>query len=200
MDLIVATPGRLIDLFEEDQDLCDLSEISFFVLDEADRMLDQGFEESIKKIFAKLPSAKQTVMFSATWPLSIEKMAKNYLNDPVKIIVGSLDLSANTDIEQRVTVLEPREKEKKLLELLKEYHNGKNRILVFALYKKEAVRLFELLRQRNYNVAAIHGNLNQSERSKYIIINEIIGIISIGTNANINSHRCSCARNRYSGC
>jgi ATP-dependent RNA helicase DBP3 len=61
------TPGRLIDLFEEDSNLCDLSDIGFLVLDEADRMLDQGFEEAIKNIISKLPKVRQTVMFSATW-------------------------------------------------------------------------------------------------------------------------------------
>jgi ATP-dependent RNA helicase DBP3 len=82
---IIATPGRLIDLFESDSSLCDLSSISYLVLDEADRMLDAGFEDSIKKIIAKLPAKRQTVMFSATWPSSIQKMAMAYLNNPVKV-------------------------------------------------------------------------------------------------------------------
>ena len=82
---IIATPGRLIDLFETDSNLCDLSAISYLVLDEADRMLDAGFEDSIKKIIAKLPVKRQTVMFSATWPSSIQKMAMTYLNNPVKV-------------------------------------------------------------------------------------------------------------------
>lgn len=85
-DAIIATPGRLIDLFEENSSLCDLSQVSYLVLDEADRMLDAGFEEAIKKIIAKLTSSsRQTVMFSATWPTSIQKMAMTYLKNPVKV-------------------------------------------------------------------------------------------------------------------
>ena len=149
MDVIIATPGRLIDLFEQDEELCDLSKVSYLVLDEADRMLDAGFEDAIKKIINKLPPKRQTVMFSATWPNSIQKMASTYLTDPYKITVGSTDLSANSSIEQRVEVLDPTQKESRLLSLLKDYHKSRsNRILIFALYKKEAARLgmfFQLL-------------------------------------------------------
>ena len=172
MNVIVATPGRLIDLFEEDASLCDLSEVKYLVLDEADRMLDIGFEEAIKKIVARLPASsvgRQTVMFSATWPQSIQKMAMAYLKAPVKVTIGSTDLSANASIEQRVEVLDPMAKESRLLQLLKDYHKSRtNRILIFALYKKEASRLEMTLKRNGYNVCAIHGDLSQHQRSASI--------------------------------
>ncbi|KAJ1342030.1 hypothetical protein BSLG_003435 [Batrachochytrium salamandrivorans] len=147
MHVIVATPGRLIDLFEEDSTICDLSQVTYLVLDEADRMLDIGFEEAIKKIVARLPTSaqgRQTVMFSATWPQTIQRMAMMYLNDPVKVTVGSTDLSANISIEQRVEVLDPMAK------------------------KLEASRLEQLVRRNGYNVAAIHGDLSQIQRTAAI--------------------------------
>ncbi|KAH6595157.1 hypothetical protein BASA61_003856 [Batrachochytrium salamandrivorans] len=172
MHVIVATPGRLIDLFEEDSTICDLSQVTYLVLDEADRMLDIGFEEAIKKIVARLPTSaqgRQTVMFSATWPQTIQRMAMMYLNDPVKVTVGSTDLSANISIEQRVEVLDPMAKETRLLQLLKDYHKSRtNRVLIFALYKKEASRLEQLVRRNGYNVAAIHGDLSQIQRTAAI--------------------------------
>lgn len=172
MNTIVATPGRLIDLFEEDSKICDLSQVKYLVLDEADRMLDQGFEEAIKTIIGRLPTCaegRQTVMFSATWPTSIQKMAMTYLKSPIKITVGSTDLSANTSIEQRVEVLDPFAKEARLIELLKDYHKSKkNRILIFALYKKEAARLEAMIKRQGYKAAALHGDLSQEQRSAAI--------------------------------
>ncbi|KAJ3000378.1 RNA-dependent ATPase [Globomyces sp. JEL0801] len=131
-------------------------------------MLDAGFEDAIKKIIAKLPTAKrQTVMFSATWPPTIQKMAMTYLTNPIKITVGSTDLSANKSIEQRVEVMDPNSKETRLLQLLKDYHKSrKNRILIFALYKKEAARLDQFVRRQGYKVGAIHGDMTQHDRTR----------------------------------
>lgn len=167
--VIVATPGRLLDLIETDR-ACDLSLIEYFVLDEADRMLDFGFEEAIRKIVSYLPvDNRQTVMFSATWPTTIQTMASTFLKNPVHVTVGSLELSANMSIEQRVEVLDPYAKESRLLALLKNYHSSrKNRILIFALYKKEAARLEAFLKRNGYTVGAIHGDLVQSQRTSAI--------------------------------
>ncbi|KAJ3157209.1 RNA-dependent ATPase [Geranomyces variabilis] len=167
-NVIVATPGRLLDLVEEDNAECDLSDVSYFVLDEADRMLDLGFEVAIKKIITHLtyPQQRQTVMFSATWPQAIQKIANQYLINAVKVTVGSTDLSANKSIEQRVEVIDPYAKESRLLELLKLYHKSRtNRILIFALYKKEAARLEQFLQRNGFTVAAIHGDLTQQQRT-----------------------------------
>lgn len=93
----------------------------------------------------------------------------SYLNNPVKVTVGSTDLSANVRIEQRVEVLDPQAKESRLIKLLKDYHSSrKNRILIFALYKKEASRLEALIKRNGYKAAAIHGDLSQQQRSAAI--------------------------------
>ncbi|KAI8853375.1 P-loop containing nucleoside triphosphate hydrolase protein [Chytridium lagenaria] len=135
-DVVVATPGRLMDLVSEG--CCDLSDVGYFVLDEADRMLDKGFEPEIKKIAAELKrSDLQTVMFSATWPPEVRKLSDQYLKNPVHITIGSQDLSANISITQIVEVIEPMKKRTRLLALLSDYHKSrKNKIIIFGLYKK----------------------------------------------------------------
>ncbi|WVN87044.1 ATP-dependent RNA helicase DBP3 [Cryptococcus depauperatus CBS 7841] len=173
--IVVGTPGRLLDL--TDQGELDLSSISYLVLDEADRMLDAGFENDIRKIIAHTPdhsAGRQTVMFSATWPESVRRLASSFLNDPVRITVGSDELSANKRIEQFVEVLDsPRDKDARLIHHLrshlKAYPNSAaspTRILVFALYKKEAQRLEYTIRRGGYAVGALHGDMTQDARFK----------------------------------
>lgn len=119
-------------------------------------MLDLGFEKDIRRIISQIPpkDKRHTLMFSATWPQSIQNLANEFLNDPVKVTIGSegkfttsffsnlyKDLSANHRVTQIVEVVSPFDKDKRLEALLKEYHKSrKNRILIFALYKKEASR------------------------------------------------------------
>jgi len=141
------------------------------VLDEADRMLDKGFEEAIRSIIGMcLPlSHRQTALFSATWPDSIRKLAAEFLNDPVRITIGSEDLTANARVKQVVEVLEQHQKEKRLLQLLNEYHQPAkgelNRILIFALYKKEADRIEQLLKRNGWSCDSIHGDKSQDART-----------------------------------
>ncbi|RAL59407.1 hypothetical protein DID88_006895 [Monilinia fructigena] len=145
-DIVVATPGRLNDLIN--QGCADLSKARYVVLDEADRMLDKGFEEEIRKIINTTPSLgkRQTLMFTATWPESVRELAATFMTSPVKIAIGDNptgDLRANSRIVQKVEVVEPRDKEYRLMQLLKQYQSGSqkdDRILVFCLYKKEATR------------------------------------------------------------
>jgi len=161
--ILIATPGRLLDLINEGA--CDISNVNFLVLDEADRMLDNGFEQDIRKIISNTRSDRQTVMFSATWPQSIQKLAHEFLKNPIHITIGSAELHANENIKQIVEVIDPKQKESRLIDLLKKYHKSrKNRVLVFALYKKEAVRLENFLQRRGYNVASIHGDKSQEQR------------------------------------
>jgi ATP-dependent RNA helicase DBP3 len=165
VQIVIATPGRLLDLFNDSK--CGLSNVSFFVLDEADRMLDLGFEPDIRRIAAELAKKRQTVMFSATWPESIRKLAADYLNNPVKVTVGSENLSANLAVTQIVEVIDNREKDKRLLQLLDKYHKTrKNKVLVFALYKKEASRLENFLQNRGFSVVSIHGDMTQIARNQ----------------------------------
>ncbi|KAK9460349.1 P-loop containing nucleoside triphosphate hydrolase protein [Lipomyces oligophaga] len=170
--IIVATPGRLIDLVNDE--VIDLGAISYLVLDEADRMLEKGFEQDIKRVMSATDKSKRkTVMFTATWPPSVRDLASSYLSDPVKVMIGDREseLKANSRIEQIVEVVDPREKENRLLQVLKQYipnprqHQKDNKILIFALYKKEASRVEQMLTRRGYNIAAIHGDLSQVQRT-----------------------------------
>lgn len=182
VDCLVATPGRLKDLINEGN--CDLSEISQLVLDEADRMLDMGFEEDVRYIISQCKSkdnGRQTAMFSATWPAAIQQIAGEYMNDPVRVYVGfeaivgsngdnMIDdsLSANKRVTQIVEVIEDRAREAQLRKLLQKYQTGKNkndRVLVFALYKKEAERLEYTMRRWGLDVCSIHGNKQQAART-----------------------------------
>lgn len=190
--VVIGTPGRLVDFLRED--ILKISELEYFVLDEADRMLDLGFEPDIKEIVAAIPEKRQTVMFSATWPNSIQKMASKYLTEPVKIYVkataGDENCSdsennsgaggdnnddsppsqqkASTRVHQIVQVVkDPFARDPILLELLKKYHSSrKNRILVFVLYKKEADRIERLLKSARWQCVSIHGDKPQRERTE----------------------------------
>ncbi|KAF9037019.1 P-loop containing nucleoside triphosphate hydrolase protein [Rhodocollybia butyracea] len=169
--IIVGTPGRILDLMSEGA--CDLSGVDFLVLDEADRMLDKGFENDIRKIISntKPQAERQTLMFSATWPEAVRKLASTFQNDPIRVTVGSDDLTANSHVEQVVEVLDDsRGKDSRLLKHLRAIGHKKistdadARILVFALYKAEASRVESMLRREGYAVGALHGDLSQNNR------------------------------------
>jgi len=182
VDIIVATPGRLKDFLSDGT--VSLAAVQFAVLDEADRMLDKGFEDDIKQILGECleRNRRQTLMFTATWPASVRKLAESFMVDPVKITIGGkkasdsedggtggMELRANPRISQTVEVVEPRDKEWRLLRLLKEAQQGggkKDRILVFCLYKKEASRVEGFLRGKGIQVASIHGDLRQEQRTQ----------------------------------
>ncbi|KAF2012335.1 DEAD-domain-containing protein [Aaosphaeria arxii CBS 175.79] len=167
--IVVATPGRLNDLIGDG--LADISKAEYVVLDEADRMLDKGFEEAIRQIIQCTPSKRQTLMFTATWPESVRKLASTFMQSPVKINIGENttgELRANVRIKQIVEVMDGKDKNFRLLQALKQYQSGKNkddRILVFCLYKKEATRVEDFIRQRGFRVAGIHGDLSQEKRT-----------------------------------
>jgi len=164
VEVVVATPGRLIDLINEG--VCDLSQVSYLVLDEADRMLDQGFERDIRAIVGQTHTARQTALFSATWPDSVRELAHSFLTKPIKVTIGSDDLAAGTRIKQIVEVVEDRAREGKLTQLLKKYHSDrKNRILIFVLYKKEAARIEQNLTRGGWKATSIHGDKSQEGRT-----------------------------------
>ncbi|KAJ9101231.1 RNA-dependent ATPase [Naganishia friedmannii] len=171
--VVVGTPGRILDLANSGD--VDFSNVKYLVLDEADRMLDQGFENDIRQIIAFCPKkteGRQTLMFSATWPESVRRLASTFLTRPMHVTVGSDELTANKRITQVVEVFEnPREKEGRLLAHLRDFFKSfpKNspvpaRILVFALYKKEATRLEQTIKRAGYSVAGLHGDLGQEAR------------------------------------
>lgn len=169
VDIIVATPGRLQDLVKEG--LCTLHKVSFVVLDEADRMLDLGFEEAVRALVGQTAKSRQTIMFSATWPAAVDQLAKEFMRGhPMKVIVGSQDLAANHAVTQLIEVIDTTLRDARLIDLLKKYHKSeRNRILVFVLYKKEAARVENMLQRRGWNVSAVHGDKGQFDRNKAVM-------------------------------
>merc|ERR1711962_1564383 len=167
VDVVVATPGRLIDLMQEG--CLTLSQVSYLVLDEADRMLDQGFERDIRQIVGETHKERQTALFSATWPDSVRELAHSFLIRPIKVTIGSEDLAAGTRITQIVEVVEDRAREGLLQKLLNKYHSSrKNRVLIFVLYKKEAARVEENLKRAGWNAVSIHGDKSQEGRTQAV--------------------------------
>ncbi|XP_060207723.1 DEAD-box ATP-dependent RNA helicase 5 isoform X3 [Lycium barbarum] len=165
-DIVIGTPGRLQDLME--MGVCNLKEVSFVVLDEADRMLDLGFEPAVRAILSQTCSVRQSVMFSATWPAAVHQLAQEFMDpNPIKVVVGSEDLAANHDVMQIVEVLEDRARDERLQCLLEKYHKSRrNRVLVFVLYKKEASRVEMMLQKRGWKVVSISGDKQQHARTK----------------------------------
>ncbi len=161
VDIVVATPGRLLDHLEQKN--LDLSHIEILVLDECDRMLDMGFIHDIRKILAKLPSARQTLMFSATFSKTIQQLANTLLKTPVLIEVASRN-TASEQVQQVVHLVE-RDRKRELLSYMISFHNWKQ-VLVFTRTKHGASRLAEQLAKDGLKTAAIHGNKSQAARLK----------------------------------
>ncbi len=160
-DIVVATPGRLLDLIQQKH--LDLSQIEHFVLDEADRMLDMGFIRDIRKIIALLPRKRQNLMFSATYAPEISELAGQILNDPVEISVAKRNAAADT-VTQLVYPLN-REYKRELLSYL--IGNGNwQQVLVFVRTKHGADRLAKQLMKDGIRCAAIHGDKSQGARVK----------------------------------
>ncbi|CAI9755310.1 unnamed protein product [Fraxinus pennsylvanica] len=170
VDIVIGTPGRLKDLIE--MGVCHLKEVSFVVLDEADRMLDMGFEPEVRSILSQTNTVRQMVMFSATWPPAVHQLAQEFMDPcPVKVVVGSEDLAANHDVMQIVEVLDDRARDERLQCLLEKYHKSRrNRVLVFVLYKKEASRVESMLQRRGWKVASISGDKAQHARTEALFL------------------------------
>lgn len=136
VEIVIATPGRLIDFLE--RGTTNLRRCTYLVLDEADRMLDMGFEPQIRKIIEQIRPDRQVLMWSATWPKEIQALAEDFLTDYIKVNIGSLNLSANNNIKQIIEVCEEHEKEGKLTNLLKEISSERdNKVIVFVETKKK---------------------------------------------------------------
>ena len=159
LDIVVATPGRLLDLF--DQGHIRMDEIDVLVLDEADRMLDMGFLPDIRKIFSAIPEERQTMLFSATLPDEIVKIAKRFLRDPVQVTV-SPPASTVEKIDQRVLFVD-RENKYELLESILQ-DASMFRVLVFARTKHGSNRLVQKLSKIKIRAVALHGNKSQAAR------------------------------------
>lgn len=161
VDILIATPGRLLDLMN--QGFVDLRNIQIFTLDEADRMLDMGFINDIKKIIARLPEKKQSLFFSATMPPVIVDLTKKLLVDPVRVEVSPASPAAET-VQQKIYHVEKNNKKPLLIHVLKE--PGIKSALVFTRTKYGADKVARFINQAGINAEAIHGNKNQNARQR----------------------------------
>ena len=161
LDILVATPGRLLDLIGQGH--LDITRVEFFVLDEADRMLDMGFIRDIEKVIKLLPKQRQNLLFSATMPKSIAKLAGTFLNNAVMVDVSPKEMTVDR-IQQKIMFLRKADKRRLLVQLIKE--ERVQRGIVFTRTKHGANRLVKQLDQSNISAAAIHGNKSQGARTK----------------------------------
>jgi len=161
VEIVIATPGRLLDLMG--QNLVDLKNLQFFVLDEADRMLDMGFVQDVKKIIKHLPVKRQTLFFSATMPPAITELSKSILVNPAKIEVSRISSTATT-INQVVYFVDKANKKNLLIEVLKD--DKIERALVFTRTKHGADRVAKDLYKFGITAQAIHGDKSQNNRQK----------------------------------
>jgi ATP-dependent RNA helicase RhlE len=159
LDILVATPGRLLDLMQQGH--VSLRDVQYFILDEADRMLDMGFVHDVKRIIAKLPSKRQTLFFSATMPPEIMQLAKVLLNNPVKVEItppaSTVDL-----IQQSVFHVDKQHKQSLLIHLLQD--KSIETVLIFTQMKHSADKLARVLNNAGIRTEAIHGNKSQNAR------------------------------------
>ena len=159
IDILVATPGRLLDLIS--QGYIDLKDLKIFVLDEADRMLDMGFIHDVKRVITKLPAKRQTLFFSATMPPEIQKLADVLLTSPAKVEVTPVSSTAEA-IDQSLYFVEKKDKPSLLLHLLN--NSSISSVLVFTRTKHGADKVVKFLHRSHIASAAIHGNKSQNAR------------------------------------
>lgn len=162
VEIVIATPGRLMDMIE--CQATNLKRVTYLVLDEADRMLDMGFEPQIRKIVDQIRPDRQTLMWSATWPREVQQLARDYLKDYIQVNIGSMDLAASHKVQQIVQVCEEGIKRSLLLEHLNKI--GREKTLIFASKKKTVDDLTWFLRDQRVPAISIHGDKSQAERDR----------------------------------
>lgn len=167
VEIVIATPGRLIDFL--DRGTTNLRRVTYLVLDEADRMLDMGFEKQLRQIIGQIRPDRQTLMFTATWPKDVVSIAHDFLKeDPVTVQIGSAELTANKNITQIVEMCPENEKSNSLFRRLDDMRRSNNgsmpRTILFTETKRKADSLAADLRYENYSCAAVHGDKTQQER------------------------------------
>lgn len=176
VEVIIATPGRLIDMLETQK--TNLRRVTYLVMDEADRMLDMGFEPQIRKIVGQIRPDRQTLMFSATWPKDVQKLAnvsthlsrhhsvmltytQDFLKDFIQVNIGSMELAANHNIKQIIEVCSDFEKRAKLIKHLDQISQENAKVLIFVGTKRVADDITKYLRQDGWPALAIHGDKEQ---------------------------------------
>lgn len=168
VEIVIATPGRLIDHLESG--VTNLRRVTYLVLDEADRMLDMGFEPQIRKIVSQIRPDRQTLLWSATWPKEVQALARDFLNeDAYQVHVGSLDLRANVNVQQIIEIVTDFDKYGRLMHHLNNFKNEPGcRCLIFVNRKKGCDELARSLRNERLSARAIHGDKSQSERDQVL--------------------------------
>uniref|UniRef100_A0A336L092 RNA helicase n=2 Tax=Culicoides sonorensis TaxID=179676 RepID=A0A336L092_CULSO len=162
-EIVIATPGRLIDFL--DRGITNLKRCTYLVLDEADRMLDMGFEPQIRKIMKQTRPDRQVLMWSATWPKEVRNLAEEFLNNYIQINIGSKNLSANNNILQIIDVCTDEQKEEKLIRILQEITADQdNKTIIFTETKVKADNLSRTINRYGWRAIAIHGDKSQQER------------------------------------
>ncbi len=170
VEVLIATPGRLNDLLE--MKVVNLSQVLFLVLDEADRMLDMGFEPQIRTIIEKIPTDRQSMMFTATWPREVQSLAREFLKDPVEIRFGDQNsLNANKAITQKIMVIGESEKSEKLKEVMTHINPGDKpetipKTIIFVSRKASCDDLANELWNVGYSVDSLHGDKQQFQRTR----------------------------------
>lgn len=163
VEIVIATPGRLIDFLE--RGITNLRRCTYLVLDEADRMLDMGFEPQIRKILEQIRPDRQTLMWSATWPKEVRNLAEEFLTDYLQINIGSLQPAANHNILQIVDVCQEHEKTGKLTELLQEISSEREgKTIIFVETKRKVEDITRHIRKWGYPAVCMHGDKSQQER------------------------------------
>lgn len=164
-EIVIATPGRLIDFLENGK--TNLRRVTYLVLDEADRMLDMGFEPQLRKIIGQIRPDRQTLMFTATWPKDVVNISREFLKEnPAQVNIGTLDLKANKSIRQIVLCVEEGEKGKILYDHLDKMRGAPDfpRTLIFVETKRGCDQICADLKYDNFMAVAVHGDKNQNER------------------------------------
>lgn len=163
VEICIATPGRLIDFLEKGT--TNLRRCTYLVLDEADRMLDMGFEPQIRKIIEQIRPDRQVLMWSATWPKEVQALAEDFLTDYIQINIGSLSLAANHNIRQIIEICQEHEKEFKLAQLLREIGTERgSKMIIFVETKKKVDDITKTIKRDGWSAISIHGDKSQPER------------------------------------
>ncbi|KAI9503335.1 ATP-dependent RNA helicase dbp2 [Coemansia spiralis] len=163
VEICIATPGRLIDMLQIGA--TNLRRVTYLVLDEADRMLDMGFEPQIRKIVDQIRPDRQTLMWSATWPKAVQQLARDFLSEYIQVNIGSLDLSASHHIKQIVEVIPEDDKRNRLSRHLDVIMNQReNKTIIFSMTKRSVDDITRHLRQDGWPALGIHGDKQQTER------------------------------------
>ena len=163
VEIVVATPGRLYDLMKAG--VLKMSSVTYCVLDEADRMLDQGFEPEIKKILNEVRPDRQMIMTSATWPEGIRRIANDYMDNPLQVCVGTLDLAAVHSITQYVEIMAEEDKRQRLKDFIHNLEKG-DKAIVFVGRKMVADQIASELSLDGIICQCIHGDRDQIDREQ----------------------------------